>query len=91
MVDDVLRIVLCSDGTGNTVVKNRGTNVYKLFEAVKIQSRSDEDSEGSVRGGRLGGQIAFYDDGVRTGNRLARIIGGAFGYGSADAVARLGL
>jgi uncharacterized protein (DUF2235 family) len=26
------RIVVCSDGTGNTAIKGRGTNVFKLFE-----------------------------------------------------------
>ena len=28
------RIVVCSDGTGNTAIKGRGTNVFKLYEAV---------------------------------------------------------
>ena len=26
-------IVVCSDGTGNSAIKGRGTNVFKLFEA----------------------------------------------------------
>jgi len=25
-------IILCSDGTGNSAIKGRGTNVFKLFE-----------------------------------------------------------
>ena len=29
-------IVLCSDGTGNSTIKDRGTNVYKLYEAVDL-------------------------------------------------------
>ena len=29
-------IVICSDGTGNTTIKGRGTNVFKLFEAVDV-------------------------------------------------------
>jgi Uncharacterized alpha/beta hydrolase domain (DUF2235) len=29
-------IVICSDGTGNTAIKGRGTNVFKLFEAVDL-------------------------------------------------------
>jgi uncharacterized protein (DUF2235 family) len=29
-------IVICSDGTGNTGIKGRGTNVFKLFEAVDL-------------------------------------------------------
>ncbi|HKC99383.1 MAG TPA: DUF2235 domain-containing protein [Methylomirabilota bacterium] len=27
-------IVICADGTGNTTIKGRGTNVFKLYEAV---------------------------------------------------------
>jgi len=27
-------IIICADGTGNTTVKGRGTNVFKLYEAV---------------------------------------------------------
>jgi hypothetical protein len=30
-------IVLCSDGTGNQDIKNRGTNVFKIYEAVDTQ------------------------------------------------------
>ncbi|MGI8960776.1 MAG: phospholipase effector Tle1 domain-containing protein [Bryobacteraceae bacterium] len=29
-------IIVCSDGTGNTAIKNRGTNVFKLFEAIDL-------------------------------------------------------
>lgn len=66
-------IVLCSDGTGNSTIKNRGTNVYKLYEAVDIEPSEDESR-----------QIAFYDDGVGTGSlRFMRAVGGAFGYGFA--------
>jgi hypothetical protein len=66
-------IVLCSDGTGNTAIKNRGTNVYKLYEAVDLELRPGERR-----------QVAFYDDGVGTGSmKILRILGGAFGYGFA--------
>lgn len=67
-------IVLCSDGTGNTAVKARGTNVFKLYEAVDIQGHKYDQT--------LTPQIAFYDDGVGT-SQLApvKLIGGAFGYG----------
>ena len=66
-------IVLCSDGTGNSTIKNRGTNVYKVYEAVDIVP-----SAGEAR------QIAFYDDGVGTGStRYLRAFGGAFGFGFA--------
>jgi hypothetical protein len=66
-------IVLCSDGTGNSTIKNRGTNVYTLFEAVDIEPSPGESQ-----------QIAFYDDGVGTGSlRFMRAFGGAFGFGFA--------
>lgn len=70
-------IVLCSDGTGNSDTKGRGTNVFKLYEAVDIHGHKFDPS--------LNRQIAFYDDGVGTENfALQRIIGAAFGYGFAQ-------
>ena len=66
-------IVLCSDGTGNSTIKNRGTNVYKLYEAVDIVPAPNQTR-----------QVVFYDDGVGTGSlKLVRAFGGAFGYGFA--------
>jgi uncharacterized protein (DUF2235 family) len=66
-------IVLCSDGTGNATIKNRGTNVYKLYEAVELGIKPDQRP-----------QVAFYDDGVGTGGlKPMRVLGGAFGYGFA--------
>ena len=62
-------IVICSDGTGNSGGKNRGTNVWRIFNAVDRHLESLE-------------QITFYDDGVGTHNaRLLRLLGGAFGWG----------
>ena len=29
-------IIICSDGTGNTAIKDRGTNVFKMFEAIDL-------------------------------------------------------
>ncbi len=67
-------IVLCSDGTGNSDTKNRGTNVFKLYEAVDIQGHKTAPG--------LTPQIAFYDDGVGTENfALAKALGAAFGLG----------
>ena len=67
-------IVLCSDGTGNTPGKGRGTNVWKLYLAV--DRHDHEENPARPR------QIAFYDDGVGTeGIRFFRILGGAFGLG----------
>ena len=72
-------IILCSDGTGNSTIKNRGTNVYKLYEAVDLETPPGEDF-----------QVAFYDDGVGTGSlKLLRALGGAFGYGFARNVRQL--
>lgn len=74
-----MNIVLCSDGTGNSTIKNRGTNVYKLYEAVDLETPPGEDP-----------QVAFYDDGVGTGSlKPLRVLGGAFGYGFARNVRQL--
>lgn len=60
------KIILCSDGTGNKALKGRGTNVFKLYEAIERKET----------------QLAFYDDGVGTeGFNLKRLLGGAFGHG----------
>ena len=62
-------IVICSDGTGNSGGKRRGTNVWRIFNAV---DRYREDCK----------QITYYNDGVGTHNiRLLRLFGGAFGRG----------
>lgn len=67
-------IILCSDGTGNSGIKGRGTNVFKLFEAVDLNEHRTNPT--------LDAQIAYYDDGVGTGGHtLLRIMGGAAGYG----------
>ncbi len=70
-------IIICSDGTGNTAVKNRGTNVFKLFEAIEqIQSTPQ--------------QISIYDDGVGSGtSKFSQVFGGAFGYGLSRNVKQL--
>lgn len=67
-------IVICSDGTGNSAIKDRGTNVFKLFEAV--------DLNGHLTDPVLAPQIAFYDDGVGTETfKPLKLLGGAFGWG----------
>lgn len=61
------KIVLLSDGTGNSAAKVWRTNVWRVFESI--------DLSGS-------GQVAFYDDGVGTSSfKPLAILGGAFGYG----------
>lgn len=67
-------IVICSDGTGNSAVKDRGTNVFKMFESI--------DLNGHKRDPQLDPQIAFYDDGVGTEDfKPLRILGGVAGVG----------
>jgi uncharacterized protein (DUF2235 family) len=61
------KIVLFSDGTGNSSAKAQKTNVWRLFQALD-QTTTD--------------QIAKYDDGVGTSsNKYLAAIGGAFGFG----------
>lgn len=61
------RIILLSDGTGNSSAKVWRTNVWRTFEAL--------DLSGSE-------QIACYDDGVGTSSfKPLAILGGAFGFG----------
>ena len=68
-------IVLCSDGTGNSGGKTRGTNVWALFNAVWRGRDSDGDMPPKT-------QITFYDDGVGTSSfKPMKILGGAFGFG----------
>ena len=61
------RIILLSDGTGNSAGKVWRTNVWRVFESLDLTSSQ---------------QIAFYDDGVGTSSfRPFAILGGAFGFG----------
>ena len=72
-------IIICSDGTGNTAIKDRGTNVFKMFEAI--------DLNGHRINPYLDPQVAFYDDGVGTETFLpVKLLGGAFGFGLAKNV-----
>ena len=67
-------IVVCSDGTGNTAIKGRGTNVFKLFESV--------DLNGHRWHATLTPQVAIYDDGVGSENfKPVKLLGGAAGLG----------
>jgi uncharacterized protein (DUF2235 family) len=76
-------IVLCSDGTGNQDVKDRGTNVFKLYEAVDVQGHKQKKVPTTQ-------QLAFYDDGVGTSQiPLAKAIGGATGWGFSRNVRQL--
>ena len=62
-------IIICSDGTGNASIKDRGTNVFKIYEALDLHHPATL-------------QIAIYDDGVGTETfRPLQLLGGAFGFG----------
>src|ERR1700751_4757969 len=61
------KIILLSDGTGNSAAKVWGTNVWRVVESLDLL-----DSD----------QCAFYDAGVGTPSfKPAAILGGAFGFG----------
>jgi uncharacterized protein (DUF2235 family) len=61
------KIVVLSDGTGNSSAAIWRTNVWRTFEALDL-SGSD--------------QVAFYDDGVGTSSfKPLAVLGGAFGIG----------
>jgi uncharacterized protein (DUF2235 family) len=61
------RIIVLSDGTGNSAAKVWRTNVWRIFESLDLR-QSD--------------QIAIYDDGVGTSSfKPMALLGGAFGFG----------
>lgn len=75
-------IVICADGTGNTTIKGRGTNVFKAYEAV--------DQSGHRIDRQLQPQVALYHDGVGTENiKWWRIVSGATGWGLSRNVKQL--
>jgi uncharacterized protein (DUF2235 family) len=75
-------IVICADGTGNTAIKGRGTNVFKLYEAV--------DQAGHRYKPGLTPQVALYHDGVGTESmKWLRLLTGATGWGLSRNVKQL--
>jgi uncharacterized protein (DUF2235 family) len=61
------KIILLSDGTGNSSAKVWRTNVWRTFEALDLSGND---------------QVAFYDDGVGTSSfKPMAVLGGAFGLG----------
>lgn len=61
------KIILLSDGTGNSAAKVWRTNVWRTFEALDLSGND---------------QVALYDDGVGTSSfKPMAILGGAFGLG----------
>jgi hypothetical protein len=75
-------IVICSDGTGNSAIKGRGTNVFKLFEAIDLNGHKTRPE--------LTPQVALYDDGVGTEDfKPLKIFAGATGFGLSRNVKQL--
>src|SRR5688572_16858134 len=69
-------IVLLSDGTGNSSAQLLKTNVWRLYESLRLDDPSV--------------QVACYDDGVGTsGFKPLRLLGGAIGVGLKRNVLRL--
>jgi uncharacterized protein (DUF2235 family) len=61
------RIVLLSDGTGNSASKVWRTNVWRVFESLDLRDST---------------QVAIYDDGVGTSSfKPLALLGGGFGWG----------
>ena len=63
------RIVICCDGTWNRPEQPVPSNVVRTARAV-LPTAPDGVA-----------QVVFYDEGVGTGNRIDRLLGGAFGDG----------
>lgn len=75
-------IVICSDGTGNSAIKGRGTNVFKAFESIDLNGHRTQPD--------LIPQVALYDDGVGTEDfKPLKIFAGATGYGLSRNVKQL--
>ncbi len=69
-------IVLLSDGTGNSSAKLLKTNVWRVYEALRLDDPTV--------------QVACYDDGVGTSNfKPVALLGGAIGLGLRRNVLRL--
>ncbi|MCG8519961.1 MAG: DUF2235 domain-containing protein [Pseudomonadales bacterium] len=67
------RIILCCDGTWNQPDIDP-TNVVKLVRSIRPTGPDGTE------------QVVFYDEGVGTGSRVDRLLGGAFGKGVAKNV-----
>ncbi len=75
-------IIICADGTGNSTISGRGTNVFKLYEAV--------DQNGHRFDSAAVQQVAIYHDGVGTESlKWLRMFGGVFGWGLSRNVKQL--
>lgn len=72
----VKKIILLSDGTGNSRAKIWKSNVWRLYKALDLSPEHK--------------QVAFYDDGVGTSStKVLAALGGIFGFGLARNVREL--
>lgn len=72
------RLVVCCDGTWQSLRNAHLTNISKLATAIKLDTPGPQ--------GQRIPQIVYYDDGLGTRNRLERLLGGATGWGLDHAV-----
>lgn len=63
------RLIVCCDGTWQKLSSNYPTNVIKITQGIKLLAEDKTP------------QIVFYDEGIGTGNKVDRLLGGAFGKG----------
>ena len=63
------RLIVCCDGTWQNLSSDYPTNIVKIAQGIKPLAEDKTP------------QIVFYDEGVGTGNKADRIIGGVFGKG----------
>ncbi len=68
------RLIVCCDGTWQTLDNHYPTNVLKIAQAIKVVGETGVH------------QLVFYDDGVGTGDTVDRYGGGAFGWGIDDKI-----
>ncbi len=78
-------IILCSDGTGNQGGVTPDSNVFKLYNAVKINKSAKNDNEENKE--TFKEQVVFYDNGVGTSSfKPMKALGGGMGVGFEDNV-----
>ena len=75
------RLIICCDGTWNSPVQKRETNVVQLLRAIKPVGTVD----GTPNGQPIS-QIVHYHLGVGTGNFVDRFLGGGTGVGLSSSV-----
>lgn len=61
------RLIVCCDGTWQKLSSNYPTNVIKITQGIKLLAEDKTP------------QIVFYDEGIGTGNKVDKLLGGAFG------------